>query len=33
VQGEKVYDIEPESGLFKRMGSGVRSMLPIEWLL
>jgi putative cardiolipin synthase len=31
--GEKVYDTEPETGLFKRMGVGVMSVLPIEWLL
>jgi putative cardiolipin synthase len=31
--GDKVYDTEPETGVFKRMGVGVMSVLPIEWLL
>jgi putative cardiolipin synthase len=31
--GEKVFDTEPQAGLFKRMGVGVMSILPIEWLL
>jgi putative cardiolipin synthase len=31
--GEKVYDTEPETGLFKRIGVDVMSILPIEWLL
>jgi putative cardiolipin synthase len=31
--GEKVYDTEPGAGLAKRLGVGVLSVLPIEWML
>lgn len=31
--GEIVHDIEPKTGVLKRMGVGVLSVLPIEWLL
>ncbi len=31
--GEKRYDTEPGAGLFKRLGVGILSLLPIEWLL
>jgi cardiolipin synthase C len=31
--GEKIHDIEPETSLFRRMGVGMLSTLPIDWLL
>jgi putative cardiolipin synthase len=31
--GEKVYDTEPETSAMRRLGVGVMSVLPIEWLL
>jgi putative cardiolipin synthase len=31
--GEKVYETEPGAGLAKRLGVGVLSVLPIEWML
>jgi putative cardiolipin synthase len=31
--GEIVHDTEPKTGALKRMGVGVLSVLPIEWLL
>jgi putative cardiolipin synthase len=31
--GEKLYDSEPGAGFFKRLGVGVLSVLPIEWML
>ena len=31
--GEKVFDTEPETSAMRRLGVGVMSVLPIEWLL
>jgi len=31
--GEKRYDTEPGTGLLKRLGVGILSLLPIDWLL
>jgi len=31
--GEKVYETEPGTSVLKRMGFGMMSILPIEWLL
>ena len=31
--GEKVFDTEPDTSAMKRLGVGVMSVLPIEWLL
>ena len=31
--GEKVYDTEPETSLMRRLGVGILSGLPIDWLL
>ena len=33
VVGEKFFDIEPETNAMRRLGVGVMSVLPIEWLL
>jgi cardiolipin synthase C len=33
ASGEKRYTTEPDTGLFKRIGVQVLSVLPIEWLL
>jgi putative cardiolipin synthase len=32
ASGEKAYDTEPGTGVFGRLGIGVMSVLPIEWL-
>jgi len=31
--GEKVFDTEPKASLMRRLGVGLMSVLPIEWLL
>ncbi len=31
--GEKVYDTEPETSAMRRLGVGVLSVMPIDWLL
>jgi putative cardiolipin synthase len=32
-QGERRFDTDPETGFFRRLGVGLMSILPIEWLL